>query len=228
MGAEVCRSCGHPLRAGIRICTNCGTPITPSQEPTAPPMPLSPPTDPLGGPASAGKVIRLRTSHLVVLGALTALLLVGAIAAGALTSPDAPRAVGELVGQLPFDEQGGTKAFDGGAGKLKVPKGALDGPQTIEVRRSPVRQRVTGSSPTGTTLVFPPGALVIYTFGPTTLTFDRPITIILNLPVTGQTGVLFVTREGQIRFFSGTVDGGTIRIQLNSLDLTDPNAIIRT
>jgi hypothetical protein len=244
MGSATCRNCGHPLRAGIRICTNCGTPITASQDPaaripTAPPVPQPPPTDPLGpatsggptpgGPPS-GKVIRLKTAHLAVLGAVTALLLVGAVAAGAMSRPkEEVRTVsGELVGQLPFDTDGGTESFDGGAGKIKVPEGALDAPATIEVRRNPVRQRVTGSSPTGTTLVFPPGALVVYTFGPTTLTFNRPVTITLDLPVTGQSGVIFVTRDGQIRFFSGTVDGGSIRIQLNSFDLSDPDAIIRT
>jgi hypothetical protein len=171
--------------------------------------------------------VRLRSRQVAVLGVLTALLLVGAIAAGALTAPPAEPS-GQLVAQLPFDSDGGKESFDGDAGTISVPKGALDGPETIEVRRNPLRQRVTASSPTGTTLTFPAGSLVVYTFGPTTLTFNRPVTITFALPVDGQGALIFATSSGQIRFYTGNIDGDSITIQLNSFDLTSPNAIIRT
>ena len=225
MGSALCRNCGQPLRAGIRVCTQCGTEITPSQD-LAQQIPERAPTEPLGT-TSDRRVISLGSRQVVVLSIITALLIVGAIAAGALTAPEQEPS-GQLVAQLPFDSDGGTKAFDGGAGKIKVPKGALDGPATIEVRRRPLRQRVTASSPTGQTLSFPAGALVVYFFGPTTLTFNRPVTIVFTLPVAGQSGLIFVTDAGQLRFYTGTVGDGTITIQLNSFDLSQPNAIIRT
>lgn len=239
MSVTTCRTCGRPLRAGIRVCTNCGTPITPSQEglaqeglasPTGPitgPQPSIPGQPVATAPATGDRVIRLTGRRVAVLGAVTALLLIGAIAAGAMTAPERELA-GELIGQLPFDEDGGTQDFDDGKGQIKVPQGALDGPETIEVRRDVVRQPVRGASPTGAQISFPPGALVVYIFGPTTLTFDRPVTIILPLPVNGQTGLIFITDGGDIRFLSGTVSGGSIRIQLNSFDLSDPGAVVRT
>jgi hypothetical protein len=170
------------------------------------------------------KTIRLRGRHMAAISSVIALIVFAAAAAGAFTAPK-PKPAGELVGSLPFGPEGGTKAFDNGAGKIKVPKGALDGQRTIEVRRTIVRERVTAQSPTGTPLIFPPGALIAYTFGPITLVFNRPITITLTLPP-GQGGLVFVTANGQINFFPGTVNGQRITIRLNSLDLQRPGAIV--
>ena len=239
MGSAPCRSCGQPLRAGVRVCTNCGVPVWSSDPPPAAQQPVSAggvqtapspvitplPTQPTEPMPAQGKVIRLKGRHVAILSAITALFLIGAVAAGALTAPE-PKSAGELVGSLPFDADGGTKSFDDGAGKIKVPKGALDGPETIHVYRTVVRKRVTAASPTGTQLNFPPGALIAYTFGPVTLVFNRPVTITLPLPVAGQSGLIFVTANGEIRFFAGNVGGQTITIRLNSFDLTQPGAIV--
>jgi hypothetical protein len=225
MSSTMCRSCGQPLRVGVRVCTHCGTPITevgPPPDVITSPRPVTQPIEPL---TPVGKVIRLKSKHLAVLTGLVVVILLGAIAAGAMTAPE-PKVAGELVGQLPFGPEGGTKEFDNGAGKIKVPQGALDSDQTIEVRRNPIRQRVSAASPTGAQLSFPPGALVAYTFGPISLTFNRPITIILQLPATGQGGLVFVTTNGQIRFFQGTISGQTISIRLNSLDLSQSGVVV--
>lgn len=239
MASAPCRSCGQPLRAGVRICTNCGVPVWQSDPPVTAPNPggvatapaqqvveqiTPPPTQPL---EPISKVIRLKPRHLVALSALAALLLIGAIAAGAMTAPQ-EEVAGELVGQLPFDSDGGTKSFDGGKGSITVPKGALDGPQTIEVRRLPVRDRVTAGSPDGRELTFPAGALIAYVFGPVSLTFNSPVTISLVLPATGQSGLVFVTQGGEIRFFAGSIDGRTITFRLNSFDLSSSSAIVIT
>lgn len=229
MSVATCRGCGRPLRAGIRVCTNCGTPLDatpPPYQPSASTGPIVPiPAPPPPEVAPDGKVIRLKGRHVAVLSIAAALILVGAIASGAMTAPE-PKAAGELVGQLPFDEDGGKQSFDDGRGTMKVPKGALDEPQTIIVRRTVVKQRVSAAAPTGAQLSFPPGALISYTFGPTTLVFNRPVTITLRLPVTDQSGVIFVTANNEIRFFSGSVSGRTVSIRLNSLDFTRPSAVV--
>lgn len=200
-------------------------PVAPAVVPAAVPA-VVPAVVPAMAPVAepAAKAIRLKGGHLAALSAVVALILFGSIAAGAMTAPK-PKPAGDLVGSLPFGPEGGTQAFDNGAGKIKVPKGALDGQKTIEIRRTIVRERVTAQSPTGVPLIFPPGALIAYTFGPITLVFNRPITITLRLPP-GQGGLVFVTANGQIQFFPGTVNGQTITIRLNSLDLQRPGAIV--
>jgi hypothetical protein len=218
---------------GVRVATEAPAPVTEESQaqfvqktyedlaPTVAAPAVAPPVV----PTAAGNVIRLKGRHIALLSGLVALFLIGSITAGAMSAPD-PKPAGELVGSLPFGPEGGTQEFDGGAGKIKVPKGALSEPKTIEVRRTIIRERVTAQSLTGAPLIFPPGSLIAYTFGPITLVLNRPITIVLRLPVAGQTGVIFVTTNGQIRYFPGRVGGSTITVRLNSFDLSRADAIV--
>jgi hypothetical protein len=246
MSLTTCRGCGQPLTAEVSVCGVCGVRVT--EQTTAPvteesqaqfvqktyedlaPAPAVPPVVAAAAPpvatAAAANVIRLKGRHIALLSGLVALFLIGAITAGAMSAPD-PKPAGELVGQLPFGPEGGTQAFDGGAGKIKVPKGALSGPKTIEVRRTIIRERVTAQSLTGTPLIFPAGSLIAYTFGPITLVLNRPVTIVLRLPQTDQGGLIFVTSNGQIRYFPGRLGGSTITLRLNSFDLSRPGAIVQ-
>lgn len=249
MSLTTCRGCGQPLTAEVSVCGVCGVRVTteapapvteesqaqivqktyddpaPAVAPAAVAPAVTPAIAPPAVPAAAANVIRLKGRHIALLSGLVALFLIGTITAGAMSAPD-PKPAGELVGSLPFGPEGGTQEFDGGAGKIKVPKGALSEPKTIEVRRTIIRERVTAQSLTGAPLIFPPGSLIAYTFGPITLLLNRPITIVLRLPVAGQTGLIFVTTNGQIRYFPGRVGGSTITVRLNSLDLSRADAIV--
>lgn len=127
---------------------------------------------------------------------------------------------GEIVASLPVGPEGAEVSFDGD-GRLSVPEGALAEEETIEVRRTTVPQQVRATSPAGLTpLVFPPGSLVVYTFGPATLVFNRPVTIILPAPPPPQRGLVFVLVGGQIRFFQSTLGTGTVSIQVTSFNFS--------
>lgn len=183
-----------------------------------------PPTwAPAGSPTD--KTLGMSKKQIGIMSGITALVMVVAIAGAVLSAPAPVEPAGDLVGQMPFGPEGGTGTFDNGQGKVDVPKGALSKPETIVVRRTVVRDRVTAQGPTGAPLIFPPGALIAYTFGPITLVLNRPITITLRLPA-GQAGLIFVTANGQIRFFPGTVAGQTIRLRLRSLRVGQPGAIV--
>lgn len=175
--------------------------------------------------ATEAKTMGLSKRQLGVMSAITALVMVVAVAGAVMSAPAPVKESGDIVGQLPFGPEGGSQTFDNGQGKVDVPKGALSKPETIIVRRKIIRDRVTAQSPTGAPLIFPPGALIAYTFGPITLVLNRPITITLRLPA-GQAGLIFVTSNGQIRFFPGAMAGQTIRIRLTSLNVAQPGAIV--
>ncbi len=157
----------------------------------------------------------------IAIGAITALL-VGALAH--FVAARANGAPGELAAQLPVGPAGGSTTF-GNGGKITVPKGAVSKPETIKVYKRTLPQRVTFNRPTGgTPLIFPPGTLVVFAFGPTTLIFQQPVVILLPIPP-GQRGVVFVSANGQITFLPGTGTGRTVRLLVTTFNLNAPGAI---
>jgi hypothetical protein len=196
----------------------------------APPAPVATqpvvaPVAPVAAAEAAPKVIRLKNGHVAALAGIIAFILIACGVAGAVTAPK-PKPAGELVGQLPFGPEGGTATFDDGKGKIEVPEGALEKDEVVEVRRTVIRERVRAAAPTGQALVFPPGALVMYTFGPTTIILNRPLIITLQLPVLNQGGLIFVNVNGQIRFLPGALAGRTITVQITNFNLAQPGAVV--
>lgn len=132
---------------------------------------------------------------------------------------------GELVAQMPIDPSGGEATFDGGAGKIRVPPGAVSKRETIKIYKRVITERVRAVPPSGgQALVFPPGTLVTYIFGPVNIRLNLPITIIITLP-NGQRGLVFVTAQGQVRFLPGVGTGRNVTIVLRSFNLLAPGAI---
>jgi hypothetical protein len=151
-------------------------------------------------------------------------ILLGLVARAGLGALSDRGEEGDLVAQVPVTANGGKATF-GDGGKIEVPKGAVTKPKTINVYRRTIDRRVSVVPPSGgTPLIFPPGTLVVYTFGPTTLVFLRPIVILLPVPA-GQQGIVFLTQNGQIRFLPGAPAGGTIRVLVTSFNLNTPGAI---
>jgi hypothetical protein len=151
--------------------------------------------------------------------------LIARVALGAMAPEKVtPEDPGELVAQLPVDASGGSAKFDGG-GKVSVPKGAVQGRKTINVYRRTLPQRITLTSATGTPIVYPPGTLVVYQFGPFGLTFLRPIVILLPIPP-GQDGIVFVSADGAIRFLPGVGTGNTVRLTVTTLNFNLPGAVV--
>ena len=252
MSAVACSVCQHPLPAGAAYCDGCGAraPLEstlqmnmqsvggrsssresyptayadrtayaepPSREPETVESAKPPPVEPRR--PSRG----IRT--LVLLGVLAFVLgAAGRLAWAAATSDNVPDP-GEVVAQIPFDPNGTEATFDKGAGKVKVPAGAVSKPQTVTIYKQVIRDRVRAVPPRGgQPLVFPPGALVIYIFSPITIRLNVPITVTLTIPA-GQRGLVFVTADGQIRVLPGVGTGRTVTLVISSFDFTRPGAI---
>lgn len=135
------------------------------------------------------------------------------IAIAAATRPGPP---GNVIASATIGPDGGTVAF-GSHGLVRVPDGAVNGPVRIEVRRLVVTDRLRVAPPDGPLYSFEPNQLVAYTFGPSTVTFAQPVTIVLPLNQTGRSGTAFVAADGRILFLPGKVDpkSGTVTITVN-------------
>jgi hypothetical protein len=135
-----------------------------------------------------------------------------------------PKPEGELIAQLPVGADGGSAKFDGG-GKIKVPKGAVSQTETLEVRRTVVRDRIRAVTPTGSSIVIPAGAQTVYIFGPADIVFLRPVTIVLPAPPPPAQGLVFVSANGQITFIPVTANDGLMVLRVNSFDFSRGPAV---
>jgi hypothetical protein len=231
--AHFCSECGAEFQEGIHFCTECGHPVSVS-EPVPQPvvagahggtpvfgpqaMPVAAQPAVVAAPVAATQTVTMRTLGAwlmrrkwpVILALALLFALVGAVAGFALPQGE----VGEIVADLPVGPEGASVKFDEGKGTLKVPKGAVDEPERIIIRRTIIRERVRANVPGGIPIILPPGTVAVYIFGPATLVFNRPVTIVLPLPNPGVPGIIFVFQNGQIRFLGGTINaaGTTIRI----------------
>jgi hypothetical protein len=236
MSATFCRGCGQPVGATDEICANCGVRVIPVTEPVTVPAGasaadavLSTPPQPappiwsqasVAPPAAASAALgRRRVALTLVMAILVGLL--ARVAVGAMVHKPNN---GDLVAQLPVGADGASATFDNG-GKITVPKGAVSKPTTINVYRRTIDRRVTALSPTGgTPLIFPPGALIVYQFGPVGLVFLQPIVVILPIPP-GQNGIVFLDQNGQLRFLPGVGTGTTVRVLITSFNVNAPGAV---
>ena len=211
-------------------------PVTPapSVQPT-PPVPPTPGIDPnvaralvdetyarlaasQGAQRSQGRKLGIAVAIAIAVG------LIARFGVGALF-PAENQDPGELVAELPVDADGGTAKF-GDGGKIEVPKRAVAKPTTINVYKRTIDQRVRLNSPTGgPPIVYPPGTLIVYQFGPIDLVFLRPVVIFLPIPA-GQDGVVFVAANGTMRFLPGVGTGNTVRLVVNSLNFNRPGAVV--
>jgi hypothetical protein len=143
--------------------------------------------------------------------AAVGLLLGIAIAAGTRAGPP-----GSVIASAVIGPDGGTVSF-GSHGLVRVPDGAVTTPVRIEIRRSVVHNRLRVAPPDGPLYSFEPNQLVAYTFGPTTVTFAQPVTIVLPLNATGRSGTAFVAADNRILFLPGKVDAkaGTVTVTVN-------------
>jgi hypothetical protein len=128
-------------------------------------------------------------------------LLIG-IAAAALTRPGQP---GAVVATATIGPDGGEVRFDS-RGVVRVPDQAVDRAVKIEVRRTRIRRRLRVATPQGPAYAFEPDRLAAYTFAPASVTFARPVTIVLPLSSTGRNGAAFFTANGRVVFLPGSVD----------------------
>jgi len=139
-------------------------------------------------------------------------LLLG-IAVAAATRPGSP---GAVVAAATIGPDGGTVSF-GTHGLVRVPDGAVGSPVRIEVRRSVVKDRLRVAPPDGPLYVFEPNQLVAYTFGPSSVTFAQPVTIVLPLNAADRSGTAFIAADNRVLFLPGKVDpkAGTVTITVN-------------
>jgi hypothetical protein len=231
MSLTMCRGCGQPLGAGMDVCTVCGVrsvSLPPQPQPVPQPVPQAVVTQPVyqpvqqvpmpvvTAPAPVEPVKRNENRRLVLM-AVSALLVTLIARVGFAAATNDPKPDGELIAQLPVGPEGGSTKFDGD-GKIKVPKGAVDKPRTITVRRTVVRDRIRAVSPTGTSIVIPAGAQTVYIFGPTNIVFLRPVTIVLPAPPPPAQGLIFVSANGQLTFIPATTNNGLITVRVNSFD----------
>ena len=135
------------------------------------------------------------------------------IAIAAATRPGPP---GAVIAAGTIGPDGGTVSFEG-HGAVRIPESAVGRPVRIEVRRTVVGQRLRVAPPDGPLYVFEPKRLVAYTFGPTSVTFAQPVTIVLPLNATGRSGTAFIAADNRILFLPGKVDPktGTVSITVN-------------
>ena len=174
----------------------------------------------------AARSQRNQTRRMVLVG-VTALVLtlIARVAISAATHEPEPE--GEIVAQLPVGPEGGSAEIEGG-GKIKVPKGAVDRPQTITVRRTVVRDRIRAVSPFGGSIIIPAGAQTVYIFGPTSIVFLRPVTIVLPAPPPPAQGIVFISANGQITFIQGRAGNGTIVVRVNSFNFNQGQSVFVT
>ena len=210
MSLTMCRGCGQPL-TGVDVCTVCGVRAT-SAPPVITPMPVITAQAPV-------EPVKRNESRRLVLMAVSALLVTLIARVGFAAATNDAKPDGELIAQLPVGPEGGSMKFDGD-GKIKVPKGAVDKPRTIEVRRTVVRDRIRAVSPFGGSIVIPAGAQTVYIFGPTNIVFLRPVTIVLPAPPPPAQGLVFISVNGQIQFVPVTANNGLLTFRVNSFDFT--------
>lgn len=227
-----CTACGAELREGSSFCVRCGTSSSvapqsaatsvaaPVVAPAAPPQ-LITATTPIAVENPANPMRRMVLAGVI---ALVLTLLVRLVISVATSEP---KPSGEIVAQLPVGPEGGKTKIDGG-GAIKVPPGALKKKTTIQVRRSNITDRIRAVSPTGTTIVIPAGAQVIYIFTPANLTFAVPVLIALPLPPAPNQGLVFLSSNNQITFVNARAGGAsTVNIRVNSFNFADSSAIVR-
>ena len=108
---------------------------------------------------------------------------------------------------------GGTLRFDGG--HLRIPRGALAEPVTIVVRRGRIDDRVE-IRPPGEPIVFQPGRLAAYTFGPRDVTFRRPVELTFRLPSDARNAAVFARTTEGTEALDGVIDAdaGTATVEI--------------
>lgn len=227
-----CRACGRQLPGGASFCMACGSPVSAvpvgqHQTTVHSPAHVTQPLDEMTVPAhTAEPGPRRGLGKRILVGAVIGLAL-GVVTRMLMGVLAADQAKGDLVAQLPVGPEGGAISFDGG-GEVKIPEGALSERATIEVRRTTIDRQVQAIPPGGgAPMIFPPGTLVAYTFGPTTLVFQQPVTIVLPVPP-GQQGFVFISANGQIVIVPGAAGIGTVTVQVNSFDFSQGTAVFVT
>ena len=241
MSTTICRGCGQLVPAGQDVCGNCGvrallagngspgpvavaTETVPLVQATAPVAAAAPVVDWTPDVAAMERARKAQRRRMALFAVMALIASVGLRAALGGVHHKTPPQQGDLVAQMPVDAKGASESF-GNGGKITVPKGAVDKPQTINIYRQTLNRRITALSPNGgTPIIVPPGTLVVYSFGPTTLVFLQPVTIVLPIPP-GQNGLVFVTNNGQIRFLPGIGRGNTVSLVVTSFNFNNPGAI---
>jgi len=124
-----------------------------------------------------------------------------AVAAGSRPSPPP---IGDVAAQATIGPSGGTIRFDDG--QLEIPPDALAQPMHIVIRRSTFTDRVRVLPPAGSPEVFDPGGLYAYSFGPSSVVFNRPAQIVFRLPAGARNGTAFARNGNDIVILGGSVD----------------------
>jgi hypothetical protein len=163
-------------------------PLADGAEDTADVPPIADPSHWETTPIPARPGIVLPPGLWLVFVVIAAAGLVVGIAVAAVTRPGPP---GSVIASATIGPDGGTVAF-GSHGLVRVPDAAVTQPVRIEVRRLVVKERLRVAPPDGPLYNFEPNQLVAYTFGPTTVTFAQPVTIVLPLNATGRGGAALV------------------------------------
>lgn len=158
----------------------------------------------------------------IVLVALSFLAGAGARTAwNALTGDDA----GEVVANIVLDPAGNEVSFDHGAGTVAVPAGAVSAPQSVEIRKLTIADRVQAvPRGGGEPQEFAPGTLTSYSFGPDTVDLKRPVSVTFTLPA-GRPGLAFTADHGRVRVLSDVRSGPTVTLSITSFDFNDPDAV---
>ena len=194
--------------------------VTPTDQPARPAADTEPTVEVEPTPVSSADTAQLPAASLVTFppGLWLVFLLVAAAGllvgiAVAAASRSGPR--GAVVAEATIGSDGGTLSF-GHHGLLRVPDGAVAHPTRVWVRQSVVPERLRIAPPTGPLYVFEPHRLVAYTFGPTDLTFQTPVSIVLPLDRTGMDGTAFVVSHNTAVFLGGNADAkaGTIALKV--------------
>lgn len=220
MSAIACAGCGTLVPAGKQFCTNCGTRVQGSTDPSmtdpSRPTPVTQPEATQPAPAyqqlqpfpTEPLIAESRPAasqwRIVAIAAVLALV-VGVVAAFAWPSASA----GELVADGSVGPAGGSVPFSDG-GKLEVPDGAVNQNQRFTVRKTANREpaRIGG-------MLYPEGSLPVYLFSPLTINFGRAVTVILPLPSGAVAGRIYVISDGRLTLIAVRPnEDGTVRISV--------------
>lgn len=224
MSVMTCAGCGTLVPAGKQFCTNCGTRVQGSTDPSitdpSGPTPVTQPqptqqqaTQPTPAyqqlqPFPTEPVIpvsRPAASHWRIV----AIAAVAAVVVGAVAAFMWPASAGELVADSSVGPAGGTVPFSDG-GKLEIPDGAVKQNQRFTVRKTANREpaRIGG-------MLYPAGSLPVYLFTPLTINFGRAITLILPLPSGAVAGRIYVISDGRLTLIAVRPnEDGSVRISV--------------
>lgn len=150
---------------------------------------------------------------------LMALIIIVALAGGATLGYTQTRPSDKnVVARALVSPNGGVMRFEE-AGRLSVPKGALSSPTAITIRRSTLDHPVRlGAEDDPRSITYQPGELVVYSFEPSDLRFQQPVTI--ELPRRGDGTAVFVDVRGSPHVVAGQANGKAVTIQTMSFSFT--------